>query len=318
MADKVIGVDIGGTNVRVGLINRDLQLEKKETALTSKFKNADEFFQYIRTMIERVDVNREASRIGFALPAPWKEGMDRFSDVTNLPLLENESVKEIKAFFPEYDLYFENDVNVIALLESDLGAAENAKNAIYITVSTGIGSGMILDGSIYQGTHGYAGEIGSMIISDENRNHFALYNGTLESLCSGKTLAEESQKLFGKEATAKSLFEHYHLGNADATKVVEAWVDYFSSALASLMQIFDPEVFVLGGSVILHNPWLIEKLIKPTKNKVFEQLKDKVKLVVSEYGLDAGMIGAGYLTIKNDIKGEEKNGEIKSRFGWSR
>lgn len=318
MADKVIGVDIGGTNVRVGLINRDLQLEKKETALTSKFKNADEFFQYIRTMIERVDVNREASRIGFALPAPWKEGMDRFSDVTNLPLLENESVKEIKAFFPEYDLYFENDVNVIALLESDLGAAENAKNAIYITVSTGIGSGMILDGSIYQGTHGYAGEIGSMIISDENRNHFALYNGTLESLCSGKTLAEESQKLFGNEATAKSLFEHYHLGNADATKVVEAWVDYFSSALASLMQIFDPEVFVLGGSVILHNPWLIEKLIKPTKNKVFEQLKDKVKLVVSEYGLDAGMIGAGYLTIKNDIKGEEKNGEIKSRFGWSR
>jgi len=267
MADKVIGVDIGGTNIRVGLINRDLQLEKKETALTSKFDNTDEFFQYIKTMIERVDVNREASRIGFALPAPWKEGMERFSDVTNLPLLENTSVKEIKAFFPEFDLYFENDVNVIALLESDLGSAKNSKTVIYITVSTGIGSGLIINDSIYQGTHGYAGEIGSMIISDENRNHFALYNGTLESLCSGKTLEEESQKLFGKEASAKSLFEHYHLGNAEAINVVEAWVDYFSSALASLMQVLDPEVFVLGGSVILHNPWLIDKLLIATKSK---------------------------------------------------
>jgi glucokinase len=318
MADKVIGVDIGGTNIRVGLINRDLQLEKKETALTSKFYNADEFFQYIRTMIERVDANREARRIGIALPAPWVEGMEKFSDATNLPLLERTSVTEIKSYFPEYDLYFENDVNVIALLESSLGAAKNSKNAIYITVSTGIGSGLIVNDKIFQGTHGYAGEIGSMIISDENRNHFALYNGTLESLCSGKTLEEESIKIFGKGATAKLLFENYLNGHADAIKVIDSWVDYFSSAIASLMQIIDPEVFVLGGSVILHNPWLIEKLIKPTKNKVFEQLKDKIKIVISEYGLDAGMIGAGYLAIKNKIKGEGKNGEFKGSIGWSR
>jgi glucokinase len=318
MEEKVIGVDIGGTNIRVGLITRNLQLVKKETALTSRFYNVDEFFQYIRKMIERVDANREARKIGIALPAPWKEGMEKFSDSTNLSILENMRVSEIRSYFPEYELYFENDVNVIALLESDFGAAKNSRNSIYITVSTGIGGGLIVNNSIYGGTHGYAGEVGSMIISDENKNLFALYNGTLESLCSGKALEEESQKLFGKSATAKLLFEHYKNGNTDAIKVVEAWLDYFSSAIASLMQILDPEVFVLGGSVILHNQWLIEKLIECTRKKVFKQLIDKVRIVISEYGQDAGMIGAGYITIKNDSKGELKHGELKSRFGWSR
>lgn len=311
MEDKVIGVDIGGTNIRVGLITRDLKLVNKEIAMTSKFHNEGEFFQYIRKAIERVDPEREARKIGFALPAPWNEGMEKFSDSTNLPLLENVNVDEIKASFSDYELYFENDVNVIAILESDFGAAKGIRNSIYITVSTGIGGGLIINNMIYRGTHGYAGEVGSMIISDENKNHFTLYNGTLESLCSGKALEEESIKLFGKGATAKLLFEHFHDGNPDAIKVVEAWVDYFSSAIASLMQIVDPEIFVLGGAVILHNQWLVEELINSTRNKVFEQLKDKVNLVISEFGLDAGMIGAGYHSVKNAIREDDKNGELK-------
>lgn len=314
MEEKVIGVDIGGTNIRVGLITRDLKLVNKEIALTSLFHNVEEFFQYIGQMIERIDPKREARRIGFALPVPWCEGMKKFSDSTNLPLLENVSVDEINGYFPNYELSFENDVNVIALLESDFGAAKGTRNSFYITVSTGIGGGLIVNNTIYRGTHGYAGEVGSMIISDENKNHFALYNGTLESLCSGKALEEESLKLFGKGATPKLLFEHYHLGNPDAIKVVKAWVDYFSSAIASLMQIVDPEIFVLGGAVILHNQWLIEELINSTKNKVFEQLKDKVKLVISEFGLNAGMIGAGYHTLKNAVEDEGKNGELKFGF----
>ncbi|WEG10775.1 ROK family protein [Pullulanibacillus sp. KACC 23026] len=299
MEEKIIGVDIGGTNIRVGFMTRNLQLVKKETASTSRFKNKEEFFQYLRQMIERVDVNREAKKIGMAFPVPWNEGIKTLYDSTNLTLLENMSVNEMRSYFAEYDLYLENDVNVIALLESDFGAAKNSRNSIYITVSTGIGGGLIVNNSIYRGTHGYAGEVGSMIISNENKNHFSLYSGTLESLCSGKALEDESQKLYGKNATTKLLFENYKKGTADAIKVVEVWVDYFSSAIASLMQVLDPEVFVLGGSVILNNQWLVEKLIEGTKRKVFKQLIDKVRIVISEYGHDAGIIGAGYITIKN-------------------
>ncbi|MFF2447526.1 ROK family protein [Neobacillus sp. NPDC058068] len=302
MEDKVIGVDIGGTNIRVGLISSDFQLLKKETAMTSDYQSAKEFFEHIRLMIERIDIHKEAKKIGIALPVPWKDGMEKFQDATNIPFLENASVSEIKVNFPGYELYFENDVNAIALLESHHGASKNSKHSMYITVSTGIGSGIILNNSIYRGTNGYAGEIGSMIISDINKNHFLRYYGTLESLCSGIALEEESIKLYGNGATAKYLFEQYHHGDESAYEVVEAWINYFSSALASLMQTIDPEVFVLGGAVIYHNQWLIDKLIEPTKNKVFAQLKDKVKIEIAKFGPDVGIIGASYIASSRDQK----------------
>ncbi|MED1201798.1 ROK family protein [Heyndrickxia acidicola] len=305
MGDKVIGVDIGGTNIRVGLIDiHTFQVLKKDTALAFEFKTVSAFFKGIKNMIERVDAQKEAGKIGMALPIPWKDDMIKISDSTNLPLLEGMLFSDIKAFFPEYEVYFENDVNVIALLEAKHGASRGYEHSIYITVSTGIGSGMIFNQSIFRGTHGYAGEIGSMIISDENKNHLLLYNGTLESLCSGNSLNEESAKLYGEGATAKHLFEQYKSGDAGAVHVMEAWIDHFSSAIASLMQTIDPEIFVFGGSVIYHNQWLINEIIKSTENKVFEQLKDKVKIVLSKYGPDAGMIGAGYIAVNNTDEGE--------------
>jgi glucokinase len=302
MGDKVIGVDIGGTNIRAGLISSDFQLLKKETAMTSDYQSANELFEHIRLMIERIDIHKEAKKIGIALPVPWKDGMEKFQDATNIPFLENASVSEIKANFPGYDLYFENDVNAIALLESHHGASINYEHSMYITVSTGIGSGIILNHSLYRGTNGYAGEIGSMIISDINKQHCLLYKGTLESLCSGIALEEESIKLYGKGATAQYLFKQYQHGDESACEVVEAWVDYFSSALASLMQTIDPEVFVLGGAVILNNPWLIDKLIEQTRMKVLDQLKDKVQIRISKFGPDTGIIGAGYLATRDQKK----------------
>lgn len=95
---------------------------------------------------------------------------------------------------------------------------------------------MVLNKSLFRGTNGYAGEIGSMIISDENKNHFSLYNGTLESLCSGTSLEKESIKLYGEGATAKLLLERYQNRDGYAIDIVESWIDYFSSAIASLMQ----------------------------------------------------------------------------------
>jgi glucokinase len=185
MNESVIGVDIGGTNIRVGLVNGDLELERKETALTGSFQSADELFKQIQQMIENVDTNKKARKIGIAMPVPWKDNTAYIVDATNIPCLENMPIRTIQSYFPEYEVYFENDVNVIAFLESEHGASKAYKHSMYITVSTGIGSGIIVNNEILHGAHGYAGEIGSMIVSDTNKNHSSLYSGTLESLCSG-------------------------------------------------------------------------------------------------------------------------------------
>lgn len=303
MSDFVIGVDIGGTNIRVGLVNENLELVRKETALTSSFRHAEEICLAIKAMIEKVDPEQKTSKIGVVLPVPWNDQTEVILDVTNIPCLENVSIGMIKSFFPGYDVFFENDVNVITMLESDYGAAKAYDPSIYITVSSGIGCGIVLNKRIVHGAHGYAGEIGSMIISDSKKNHSTLYDGTLESLCSGMALEEESKLLYGSHATANMLFEQYHLEDERAIAVIESWIKYFSNAIVSLMQTIDPDIFVVGGAVIYHNQWLIERVIESAKKKVLPHLKDNIKIELSQFGPDAGIIGAGYHVYKK-AKGE--------------
>lgn len=294
MNDCVIGVDIGGTNVRVGLVSEKLALIRKETALTDSFGNAEALFAGIRKMVETVDPERKADKIGIALPVPWKSDTACIADAVNIPYLENMPVRAIRAHFPGHGVYFENDVNVIACLESEQGASKGSSHSVYITVSTGIGSGIIVHNEIMHGAHGYAGEIGSMIISDKDNNHASLYSGTLESLCSGKALEEESKKLYGESAATQTLFERFRQQDAPAVRAIESWVEYFSRAIASLMQTMDPDVFVIGGSVIDNNVWLIDKVLENAKNKVLDNLKASIRIVSPKFGGDAGVIGAGY------------------------
>ncbi|MEH7484122.1 ROK family protein [Neobacillus drentensis] len=317
MSGSVIGIDIGGTNIRVGLVDENLHLIRKATALTSNFQNADELFRHIKKMTEKVNETKGASKIGLALPIPWHKETECIFDATNIPCLEGLTIKEIESYFPEYEVYFENDVNVVAILESDHGASKEFKESMYITISTGIGSGIIYNKEIVHGAHGYAGEIGSMIISDSKKNHSTLYDGTLESLCSGYALEMESKHLYDVDGTTQLLFEKYQQGDKKALEVINVWVEHFSSAIASLIQTLDPSVFVVGGAVIYNNQWLIEKVIESAKQKVLENLKDKVKIVLSVFGLDAGVIGAGYLALKNSKENDdhEKNEGV---VNWSR
>lgn len=287
MHDYMIGIDIGGTNTRVGLVNEHYELVRKETVLTSRFRDADEMFNQIRTMVESVDYEQRVDRIGMALPVPWTNQTETIVDSTNIPCLEKASVHKIKSYFQEYKVYIENDVNVISLLESALGASRGYKHSMYITVSTGVGSGIIYNNEVFQGAHGYAGEIGGMMVSGR----------TLESLCSGKALEEESRRLYGHDATTELLFAKYHQADDWAAGVVTAWVEHFSNAIASLMQTIDPGIFVVGGAVIHHNQWLIDMVIARVRNKVLENLKDKIKIVMPKFGPDAGIIGAGYMAL---------------------
>ncbi|AZN38762.1 ROK family protein [Paenibacillus albus] len=298
MSEYVIGVDIGGTNIRVGLVNEQLELVRKETVLTGSFGSAEELFAGVRHLVGIVDSERKASKIGMAVPVPWREGTEFIVDAGNVPCLEGVPVDEVRSYFPEHELYLDNDVNVIALLEGERGASQGSVLSMYITVSTGIGSGIVVRGEVIHGANGYAGEIGSMIVSDRDKGHDSLYAGTLESLCSGTALEIESKKLYGSDATAKTLFDKYLSKDKQAEEVIAQWVEYFSRGIASLMQTLDPGMFVIGGSVIEHNPWLIERVVESTQGKVFENLRGRIRVAAPIFGSDAGVIGAAYIASK--------------------
>lgn len=296
MTKKVIGIDIGGTSVRVGLIDENLNLLSKEVANTSDFSSQNDLFHAIKEMIQKVDSAGETSKIGICLPIPWTPDLEEIVDAINISYLDTVKISEIKNYFKEYEVYIENDMNVIAILEANLGSSKEYKHSLYVTVSTGIASGVIINREIFHGTNGYGGEVGNIQLTDSHGN---FSEGTLENLCSGLALEQKSKQLFGEEADARLLFEKFHEGNELAEEAVDDWIEYFSSGMASIIHCFDPEIIILGGSVIMNNEWLIEKVVEETKEKVFPNLVNKVNIVISKFGNDVGILGAGFLAIKN-------------------
>jgi len=294
MKEYVVGIDVGGTNIRVGLMNSKLEILKKETALTKQFETAKDFIKHIKAMIDKVNVDKKADTVGIVLPVPWMEGNEKITDATTVPFLENVKYEDIKKELLGYDVHFENDVNVIAFLEANVGGAVGYENSIYITVSTGIGSGVIIGNQIYHGANGYAGEIGRIPLyhSKKGRQVF-------EDLCSGTALLEESNRLYGKDANkSKKLFDKYQVGDAKAVQVIEEWKEMFSDGLAATLQMLDPGVVVLGGPVIINHAWIVEELIESTSRKLLDCLVEKMKIVTSQFGIDAGLLGAGYYALE--------------------
>lgn len=249
--------------------------------------------------------------MGMALPAPWVSGNKRITDITNIPYLEGVQVEEVYRYLAPYKVYIENDVNVIALLESDRGAARNFNNSLYVTVSTGISSGIIINNRIFHGAHGYAGEIGSMIISKAEDGKLC---NTLEEACSGMFLDEKSHELYGDGSNARKLFLQYEAGEQSAAEVVKDWVENLTNGLAAAIQMVDPEIVILGGSVVLQHKWVIDALREKVSRKVLGNLSGKIEMVEAGFGLEAGLLGAGYYALQQKQVGEQNGGSTMSRY----
>ena len=286
-----IGVDVGGTWVRVALIDEAMNIIKKVATRTSEFENIEEYLVALKRMINEVDETKLATKIGMIVPTPWKDGMTHFRDATNVPFLEGVATEQIKNYFSDHPVFFENDVNVVALLESHVETRSCYESLLYITVSTGIGSGIVINNQIWQGAKGYAGEVGNMIISERDKDLVFV----LEDICSGLALDVAAKTFYGGNSISKTLFDAYDQGDEWAIETIDSWFETFSDALASLMHVINPDIFVLGGAVIYHNQWLIEELIHRTKPKLFENLREHLKIELSYYGSDSGVLGGAKL-----------------------
>lgn len=288
--EKVLGIDIGGTNIRVVRMNSQLEIEHRESAQMAEFQSQEDFLKGLAELVGQTDPNREAKKAGIGFPAPIVTGQSFLTDITNIPYLEGMSIEKLKEVLLGYELFLENDVNVIALLEASQGAAKGKNNIVYITVSTGIGSGVIINRDIYRGAGGYAGEIGSIIVSDQEPF-------TLEDLCSGKALEQAARKQYGENAGAKELFEAKKQGDSAAVRFLDQWLEWLSVGFAAVIQTLDPEMIVLGGPVIVHNPWVIGEVKNRIGGKLLGRLSERICLETAEFGLDAGVLGAGNLAL---------------------
>ncbi len=290
----IIGIDLGGTKIAgvlatpSGKVLMDVQIPTE--ANQGKARVISNISKVIDTLIKSHKVKIKAIGIGAPGPILYEKGI--VVEAPNMPGWKRVHLKEIFEKEFRVPVFVDNDANCAALAEAWFGAGKFVKHFLYITVSTGIGGGIIIDKKLYRGAIGAAGEFGHMIIDSENKYQCACGNhGCLEALASGTAI----KKITGMDAIAAHLAAHQ--GDKKAKKALDEVAHYLAIGIANLVNIFNPEMIVIGGG--LSNMWQhIGLPVKKEFKKYALTLPAKsVKIVRAKLKGDAGVLGAAVLCL---------------------
>jgi glucokinase len=291
----IIGIDIGGTNIRAALLDEERNIIEK-IKIENRVKKGPEY--NLDKIINHINSNwkdRNIKGIGVGSPGPLDIKNGIILKAPNLQGWDNFNVK--KYFEEKTSLKTEvnNDANVAGLAEAMIGSAKGAESVFYITVSTGVGGALIIDNKIINGANSFAGEICNLIINEDKYSHSGLVQGGLEGQCSGPNISRQATDLLGKHIDTPEVFELYKNNDDSIKSLINRICENLSIGISNIISVVDPEVIVLGGSVILYNKELLKIITQKVKEKVIN--KDAVNIRIAEIGDDAGLRGAGFLII---------------------
>jgi glucokinase len=322
-ADRpVLAVDLGGTQIRAALITPDLEVHCRRAVATDDDEGVDAVLSRIARLAEAVREDALASGLpaagglGISSPGPldpWQGIVlmaPNLSGWTNVPLATR--VSEALAM----PTFLERDTNVALMAEWRYGAARGTRNAIYITVSTGIGGAAIIDGRPLVGPDGTAGEVGHMTLALDGPVCGCGGIGHVEAIGSGTALARDAVALLadapdsplarlaaaGEEVDAELVARAAGMGDTGCAALLEHAFTAVGALCASLVNLLDPEVIVIGGSIAEHHPRLFEVARRELGVRAFPILLDRVRIEPAAFGGDVSLIGA--LPIVNDRIGD--------------
>ena len=297
------GVDVGGTTVKIGLFSGDGKLEEKYEIATDKSDQGAPIIEHIAAKLDEIMAEKsygllDCMGVGIGLPGPVDRGM--ILGCVNLGWGIFSIVEEFSKAFHNVPVYAGNDANTAALGEYVAGAGKGIKNMIMVTLGTGVGGGIIIDGRILEGANGGAGEIGHIPVNPQEQDICGCgKKGCLEQYASATgivRIAEKLRKENGNTAlpagcTAKQVFDYAKEGDELAMQAVEELGRYLGLALASCACVLNPEGIVIGGGVSRAGKILLDVTEKNFQTYVFKPCRN-VKFCLAELGNDAGIYGA--------------------------
>ena len=252
----------------------------------------------------------EVEAVGFGIPSLIDQRTGTAVIAVNLALADI-PFRDVMAERLGLPVFVDNDGNVTALAEHQAGAARGAREAVVLTIGTGIGGGLILRGELYRGAVGSAGELGHMVIDMDGPpcQGNCPSRGCIEALASGTALAREAARLAlerpasglgralaaGRQPTGPLVTELAHDGDPAATEALALIGQRLGVAIASLVNIFNPEVVVVGGGVIAAGELLLGPARAVVAERALPPSRDVVRIVAARFGVEAGMIGAAAL-----------------------
>ncbi len=311
MEQYVIGVDLGGTSVKMGLFSSAEELVEKWDIPTNTTNQGSYILKDILHSIESKLTKRSIQEsdikgIGMGIPGTVI-GEGYVGAAVNLGWKEKDVVSEFKQM-SAIGMKVANDANVAALGEMWKGSAKGYDNLVLLTLGTGIGGGTVIDGKIVTGLFGAAGEFGHIpIVVDETQHCACGKIGCLEQAASATGIARYAGILLEQEndqsilrdsgkITAQSVFDAAKAGDDLAIRVVERAGNYLGQALAVITGVVDPQIFIIGGGVSRAGQYLIDNIQKHYQEKVL-YLSKKTEIRLASLGNDAGIYGAAKLVL---------------------
>jgi glucokinase len=307
MKKLIIGVDVGGTNIKLGLLNSSGKIISRSRLITVTFsRDQHRLIKALCDAIQALMAKNHVQRkdilgIGMGLPGPINSAEGVVKYLPNIPGWNDVPLGRIIQSKLKIPTFIDNDVNLITLGEWKFGVGRGYRNLVCMTLGTGVGGGLILDGKLYRGEGFVAGEIGHMLHSAlKQKSTFGFY-GYFEHFVGNRQLIANGQKIFGaRDIRIQDIFAKAQQGNPRAIRFWEEIGEHIGNVLVSIINLLNPRLIIIGGGVANNFKFFhpaIKKIIQQRAMKVHGQM---VKVVRSRLGDSAGLIGA-YVLVKQEL-----------------
>ena len=312
MADAcVIGVDLGGTKLLAGTVDAQLRVHHRAYRLSRPEA-------VVETIVEAVEEARQATRaevraVGVGAPCLIEPVSGTVMACNHFDLLDV-PLRDLLAERIGLPVVIDNDANAALFAEWQYGAARGTRNVLILTIGTGVGGGMLIDGRILRGATGAAGELGHIVIDERGPRcpGNCPSHGCLESFVSGPALAlagraraeaEPDSGLGralagGREVTGPLVNELAHDGDTAAQEVIRSLGRHLGVGMTSLVNVFNPEVIVVGGGLVATGDLLLEPARAVVAERALVPARDQVRIVPARFGDESGMLGAAAMAFE--------------------
>jgi glucokinase len=308
----VVGVDLGGTKLLAGVVDEQLEVHDRVHRVVTGMSEEAVTDAIVESASELINRNPDVEAVGFGIPCLIDQRDGHAVMCVNLPLADI-PFREVMSDRLGVPAFIDNDGNVTTLVEVQFGAARGARDVIGLTIGTGIGGGLVLDGKLFRGSRGSGAELGHMVIDHNgppcqgNCPNF----GCLETFASGNAIGREGLEAaelepdseLGRaaasgEAITGELVTQLALGGDEVSRMVVGQIGrMLGVGLANFVNIFNPDVIVVGGGAMAAGDLLLEPARAEMKARALRPNRDQVKVVAARFGNDAGMLGAGVLAL---------------------
>jgi glucokinase len=294
---RVIGVDVGGTKTLAAIVTREGSIEdrlERPTAISSQDALLAELDSQVEELRSR---HSDVAAIGFGLPSQIDQPSGRVLSSVNIPLADFD-FRDRMAEGRGLPVGIDNDANAAAIGEWRAGAARGARHVVMLTLGTGIGGGLILDGKPYRGATGRGAELGHVVIEYDGPPCRCGGRGHLEAVAAGPAADRAARTLYGTGADAHELVRRGQVGEPEAVEALAEIGRRLGAGIASFMNVFEPEIVIVGGGFSAAGELLLAPAREIVAREALPPIRNRAPIVLAELGPDAGVIGAAMVAFE--------------------